>query len=206
MNLNDLLKSKSKPIQPLPTKTIEETKKSISSFKMRIPGATASAGVAGAPKVAINQAQAKSVPAEFAVKSDEDIFAGMDEAFDSAAVNTETNDSLIDTTNVSNYHYAQQAEAADDTVCQTFYYQMHELVNGFNRPEISKQMVNILQHLKDNPDLKAIIKPEDIGHMVRALRESYGIAFTNKAAAKSKSGERKKVDNAVLDELSSLGF
>lgn len=200
MNINDLLKKKSMPTnQPQSTATVtvaatSPAAKSILNYKMTAP----TAGKRTAPvQPAINS------PAEPESAID-DPFAAINSAFESAVA--ETGSSLIDTANVVNYHYSQQAESCDDPHAAQFFTLMHELVNNFPRQEINKQMVTIMQHLADHPQLKAILKPEDIGHMVKALRESYGVAFTNKQQAKAKTSERKRKDNEVLDELAGLGF
>lgn len=198
MNINDLLKKKSPTAnQPRGLEPTAPAARSILNYKMKAP----TLGKQTAPAQAAINSLAEPEPAI------DDPFTDINSAFESAVASTDsTSSSLIDTANVVNYHYSQQAESCDDPHAAQFFTLMHELVNNFPRQEINRQMVTIMQHLADHPSLKAILKPEDIGHMVKALRESYGVAFTNKQQAKAKTSERKRKANEVLDELTGLGF
>lgn len=79
------------------------------------------------------------------------------------------------------------------------------LENNLDHKElVGNAISNILNKLKENPNFRELLLPEDCGTMVKALRESYGVAVTKKTArVKTKSASAKEVDD-IVDSLGDL--
>jgi len=74
-----------------------------------------------------------------------------------------------------------------------------------NKELVQGALKTILLHLERHPFLYDILKKEDCGLMVRALRTSYGVTVTVKRQKKEKKGRTQKDVKDVMDELSELG-
>ena len=77
--------------------------------------------------------------------------------------------------------------------------------NMSNKELVQGALKTILLHLERHSFLYDILKPEDCGLMVRALRASYGVTVTVKRQKKEKKGRTQKDVKDVMDELSELG-
>lgn len=109
------------------------------------------------------------------------------------------NSPMHESTSVQNYHYAEQADAVDNTVLQTFYEQMHRIANSFDDPQLPYMLKEIREYLNEHEECQEVIAPEDIGLLVKALRASY-----KQTAAKKTAGNQKRAKaNAKVDEIAS---
>ena len=99
--------------------------------------------------------------------------------------------------NAQNYHYAEQADACDDAVLQTFYEQMHRIANSFDDPQLPYMLKEIREYLNEHEECQQVIAPEDIGLLVKALRASYKQAVTKKTAGNKKRAKA----NTKVDEI-----
>ena len=81
------------------------------------------------------------------------------------------------------------------------------LASSFGQKELVSNAIRaVLIHVKKYPFLKDILLPEDCQLMVRALRESYGVAIVSKTTrAKKTSANQKDVTDAE-DMLADLGL
>lgn len=70
-----------------------------------------------------------------------------------------------------------------------------------NRDMIQVVMKRILVDLDEHPELREFLAPEDVGMMIRLLRENYGMAVEAKKAKVAKSGGRKKKEDFDLGDL-----
>ncbi len=77
--------------------------------------------------------------------------------------------------------------------------------NMSNKELVQSALKTILLQLERHTFLYDILKPEDCGLMVRALRASYGVTVTVKRQKKEKRGQTQKDVKDVMDELSELG-
>ncbi len=86
----------------------------------------------------------------------------------------------------------------------TFLTNLREIPQLFDAPEIlSAQIRGIMQDLAENPEFLQHIAEEDIGKMVRGMRESLGVAQITKTANKAKrAGTSKK--SAMVSEMSEM--
>jgi hypothetical protein len=80
------------------------------------------------------------------------------------------------------------------------------LKNVLVTEEVSDAMVRCLNFLKDNPSLKDILLPDDVGLLLQALQSSTGIILSEKTARKSKTSARKEAVEKTAGELADLGF
>lgn len=84
---------------------------------------------------------------------------------------------------------------------------MEMLRNSFEHKELVGDAIRgVLVHLKRYPFLKDILLPEDCQTMVRALRESYGVAIVSKTTRAKKVSATQKEVGEVEDMLSDLGL
>jgi len=81
------------------------------------------------------------------------------------------------------------------------------LVASFEHKElVSDAIRSVLIHVKKYPFLKDILLPEDCQLMVRALRESYGVAIVSKTVRAKKVSANQKDVTEVEDVLADLGL
>jgi len=109
-------------------------------------------------------------------------------------------------TNVENYKYQEQADSCDDATVSNFYSLMHDLVNKFEHPELNESMRNCREYLQTHPELKSILKPDDIHMLVRGLRETYGKALSSRTANKKKRSKKEEAVNELLGDLSGFSL
>lgn len=70
---------------------------------------------------------------------------------------------------------------------------------------IGNAITNILKKLKAREQYRTLLLPEDCGLMVKALRESYGVAITiKKTKTASRGKKQQEVDNIVDDLLDGM--
>lgn len=81
------------------------------------------------------------------------------------------------------------------------------LANSMNNREMVGQSVyHLLHQIKQNPKLSAILAPEDLGLMVRGLRQSYGVVVQKKTENRSKRQAKVEDVDKLVDDLSSMGI
>ena len=64
---------------------------------------------------------------------------------------------------------------------------------------VAQSVRNVMLSLSTDPNLKDLLAPEDIGIMVRGLRESYGVAIVKKDGRRKKRDDAKVTQNEVDD-------
>lgn len=86
-----------------------------------------------------------------------------------------------------------------------FQFAMEGLRQAMDKPELVLNATrNILISLKEHPEFKQMVLPEDCQLMVRGLRESHGLVQTSKIIKTNKNKEKKKgseENQALLDDL-----
>lgn len=70
--------------------------------------------------------------------------------------------------------------------------------------DVSDALVETLTFIHDNPALKDILLPEDIGLLVRALQSSHGIILSEKAARSTKKSKNAAKASAVAADLADV--
>lgn len=96
-------------------------------------------------------------------------------------------------------------EDLNDKDLQDFKASIQNLHDSFENPS---QIVNavryVLMGLREHPDFKGILKPEDLGAMVKGLRESHGLVAAIKHVNKDKKSESKKKSSEMDDLVSGI--
>lgn len=75
-----------------------------------------------------------------------------------------------------------------------------------NESELQNVLRGTLLHLQENPEVDAILTPEDRAVFVRAARKSYGITLVAKTTRKTKTTKAAKQVDDLMDELADLDF
>jgi len=84
---------------------------------------------------------------------------------------------------------------------------MEILVSSFGQKELVSNAIRaVLIHVKKYPFLKDILLPEDCQLMVRALRESYGVAIVSKTTRAKKTSANQQDVTEAEDLLADLGL
>lgn len=78
------------------------------------------------------------------------------------------------------------------------------LQSAFGTQAVGQNLTEILQMLRASPALRAVLLPEDVGTMVKALRESYVHVVQKKVTNKGKATARKQDVDAALQDLAGL--
>jgi hypothetical protein len=111
-----------------------------------------------------------------------------------------------DAPNLSNYIYEGQAETADERATEAFYEQLKVLEESIGSGFAVDNITIILKFLDEHSFLKDILKPEEIGIMVRGLRSSYGTALANASVRRGKKKVVAKEVDDVMDILTDIGI
>jgi hypothetical protein len=93
-----------------------------------------------------------------------------------------------------------------DTAEYRQYKQYFEIVReSFSYPEqLASAMQMVMDHIRAHPQLADILHPDDIGTMVNALRESYGVAITRKGNKREKKAAGKADVHEAMDFLTNV--
>ena len=75
-----------------------------------------------------------------------------------------------------------------------------------NEGELQNVLKGTLTHLQENPEVDAILTPEDRATFVRAARKSYGITLVAKTTRKAKVTKSAAKVDELMDELCDLEF
>lgn len=120
------------------------------------------------------------------------------ERLDDTALFTETD---IDETTTEK-HKSQPDEYADEDV-QLFKKQIETLTENLdNKDMVGTVLKSLMLHMKQKPHIGQYVLPEDIGIMVKALRNSYGSVIMKKDA---RSEKKKKADMEVQEVADLMG-
>lgn len=103
------------------------------------------------------------------------------------------------------FNHPSQKAAIPSKDVESFKESIAVLHGSFENKElISAAIANVLGSLKANPNLREILAYEDVGMMVRALRESYGVAVNTKAAKATKTKKASAEQSEIMEMLSDL--
>lgn len=103
------------------------------------------------------------------------------------------------------FNHSQMTEIMMPVDEETFRAAIGILHGVFDNPEIVMNATkNILRSLRDNPQFNNFLVPDDIGMMVRALRNSYGLVASSKTVSKEKRKTKQDSIDAVADEIGAL--
>lgn len=96
---------------------------------------------------------------------------------------------------------------ADDITAQ-FRAHYARLQDAMNRGghDISRVNTEIWQFMRDHPETKDLLRPEDIGFFTQVLQKSYGVTLTAKAERKAKTSATAQRKAEAADELADIGF
>ena len=75
-----------------------------------------------------------------------------------------------------------------------------------NKEAVANCVRSVISALQDNPNMRAILRPEDLGLMVRGLRTAYGVLAAKKQTAKAKRSVNEEEVNAFLAGFRDLGI
>jgi len=105
------------------------------------------------------------------------------------------------------FQYDSQKEKYSSEEVKEIQAALETLKNSIDQPEIVGQALRSIMHdMQTNPNLVDLLAPEDIGLMVRGLRESYGVAIAKKQQYKSKRKRTEEEVDNTIDELKGLGI
>ena len=118
-------------------------------------------------------------------------------------INTQQISNTIE--DISNYVFDEQPEQSTLEITQQFDNLLSSLnkASGADLPDLLAQ--NLL-FIKEHPFLAEILKPESIGHLCNAMRKSYGYVVQAKTERSTKAAKRDVVADAVLGDLTDIGF
>lgn len=72
--------------------------------------------------------------------------------------------------------------------------------------DVADALDRCLKFIHDNPNLKELLLPEDVGTLVQALASSASVVITKKNENKATAKKRKDVALDVLNDVASIGF
>lgn len=105
--------------------------------------------------------------------------------------------------------YVLNAEATEQLPAETlegFAKHMQTLIDTMGTKELSNSLHAILKYTKEHPELKGILRPEDVQLFVRGCRQSYGLVVK----AKQTNQAKRKVSSAnvedVMNDLADIQF
>lgn len=128
---------------------------------------------------------------------------------DTAVVETEEEDTVdataVDTSSVSHFNHPTQPDAMPASIEEDLKRSLDIIKLQFeDRALVGQAIPHIMRSLQENPNLRALLAPEDIGLMVRGLRECYGVAVTVKVEKKAKKETVAKEKSEIGKELDGL--
>lgn len=105
-------------------------------------------------------------------------------------------------TNLSQYQHPDQPETATEEITATFKANLLLLQEAFGKDKeaVAYNVRNCMEYLQNHPELKEILRPDDVQQMVRGLRTSYSGISTAKRNKQSKA----KKSNVAVDEVVDL--
>lgn len=72
--------------------------------------------------------------------------------------------------------------------------------------EISDALTRCMQFIHQNPDMRDLLLPEDVGLLVQALSSSAAVVISRKQENKTVAKKRQAVAQDVMNDLADLGF
>jgi hypothetical protein len=72
--------------------------------------------------------------------------------------------------------------------------------------EVSEALNNCLRFIHDNPNMRDLLLPDDVGTLVQALSSSASVVITKKNENKSTAKKRKEVSADVMNAIADIGF
>jgi hypothetical protein len=75
-----------------------------------------------------------------------------------------------------------------------------------NTDEISDALIRCMQFIHENPAMKDLLLPADVGLLVQALSSSANVVVARKNENKSTATKRKAIAAEVMNDLADLGF
>lgn len=75
-----------------------------------------------------------------------------------------------------------------------------------NKDAVANCVRTVISSLQANPNMRSILRPEDLGLMVRGLRTAYGVLSAKKQERKSKRSVDEKEVNEILMGLRDMGL
>lgn len=72
--------------------------------------------------------------------------------------------------------------------------------------DVSETLNACLRFIHDNPNLKDLLLPEDVGTLVQALSSSASVVISTKNENKSNTKKRKAIAEDVMNDIASIGF
>lgn len=99
---------------------------------------------------------------------------------------------------------ANATEKLPEEVLIGFQNRMQKICDCFGSADVQHALYAILEYTKQHPELREILKAEDVAIFVKAAREAYGIVLVNKTANKEKKGKTGKLEAELLSDLADL--
>ena len=105
------------------------------------------------------------------------------------------------------YNFEDQPEKLQEAVVADVKKSLALLADNINNKELVGQAVkSVLSDLQKHDFLRDILQPEDLGLMVRGLRESYGRAVQQKTERKKKTTATNAAVDSILNDLANVEF
>lgn len=99
------------------------------------------------------------------------------------------------------HYYQQQVDRyQDNVVIQTLYNHLLTVTKSLRTPEITDAFHTAAEYIAQNPELRPLLKPFDIGQLVQALQASTGRVIAKKTERTAKTTAKKK-NMAMLESM-----
>lgn len=113
----------------------------------------------------------------------------------------------MDLEKAKEFQHADQPEKFKEETIKKLKENLKKLEDNIGDKEFVTDAISfIMKSLRQHDFLKDIMKPQDIGLMVRGLRESYGVVIKKKETRAKKVTEKQQKESELLDKLSELDF
>lgn len=106
---------------------------------------------------------------------------------------------------VSKFVFDEQPDDSTEEIADKFS-DMLDNLNTAVGDEVPSNLAKCLQFMKEHSFLADILKPENIGELVTAMRKSYGFIVQHKTEKQSKTSKRAAKQNDIMDSLGDLDF
>lgn len=108
---------------------------------------------------------------------------------------------------VNKFDHITQVDSLTQEQVESFKANLEVLAETVDdREMVGMALKSLVSSLRENPIFAEILHPEDFGLMVRALRNSYGVAITKKTEKKETKSKKAAEVALAVEELAGLDF
>lgn len=105
------------------------------------------------------------------------------------------------------HYYQQQVDRyTDNVVIQTLYQHLLTVTKALRSDEVTDAFHTAAEYLAQNPELRGLLKPFDIGQLVQALQASTGRVIAKKETRTANTRKRNKNRDMLESMFDGMGF